>query len=728
MNNTDRNVDEEIEMIETQGSGEPDNTRNVNSRNLFLQQRIFAHHARHLPSRRIVALANGRSEGLNEISSFIPQLTLRIRNLPLEDHATMIANHIEQNDDLMQNDPQSEHLRSEILRDMPQCLTVKRTVKAKLSFSASQKLKKKPVGYLKRLKYRISMSFTKFNVALREICSEMELWYHPIKSIEGQFGSGIATYFKFLRWLFLINIITCLLSVSFIIIPQSLIGTKLDNSFRYLDLLLGNGFLTNSLMYYGFYSNQSIKVMPANTYHIPSAYFLTLGFCYLFTFVLLCCKVAQSYRKCFIETSGGIYNQYAMKIFCGWDFGISSYKAAKLCSSSLHRELKELLSETESDIDLSCFTKFLTIAIQILMTIFVLAMIASTGGLLWILLNQHKADVNNVWSILMVPLIVTGIINIFPSLISWLAKMEKYSNDRITLYVTIIRMYTMTLVVIGTLLTYWITRGNFDCWQTQLAQEIYRLILLDFIISVIGVLLVQMIRSKCCTIAFGKNVCSPNFDIARNTMNLIYNQTLFWVAFYFSPMMSVIIVLKMMLTFYIKKFGLVTFCEPPTKPWRAAQTQTLFLALALLGMVGSLIALGFVTIYKTTGDCGPFNAHNFIWEVFAEEILLVKRNSVVWSICEQFVGVGSMSVVLVIMCISVYYVRAKAIATKEMVQILREMLIMQSRDKEFLLKGFTQFSKNGLRSSLRDQQRERSFREKNKENTSLRAGPSNAEY
>lgn len=109
-----------------------------------------------------------------------------------------------------------------------------------------------------------------------------------------------------------------------------------------------------------------------------------------------------------------------MKIFCGWDFGISSYKAAKLCSSSLHRELKELLSETESDIDLSCFTKFLTIAVQILMTIFVLAIIASTGGLLWILLNQYKADVNNVWSILMVPLIVTGIINIFPSLISWL--------------------------------------------------------------------------------------------------------------------------------------------------------------------------------------------------------------------------------------------------------------------------------------------------------------------
>lgn len=226
--------------------------------------------------------------------------------------------------------------------------------------------------------------------------------------------------------------------------------------------------------------------------------------------------------------------------------------------------------------------------------------------------------------------------------------MENYSNDRIALYVTVIRMYAMALVVIGTLITYWITRGNFDCWQTQLAQEIYRLILIDFVISVFGVLLVQMTRSQLHATLW-KSISSPKFDIARNTMNLIYNQTLFWVAFYFSPMMSVVIVLKMMLTFYIKKFGLVTFCEPPSKPWRAAQTQTLFLALALLGMVGALIVLGFVTIYKTTGDCGPFNAHNFIWEVIAEEVLLVKRNSVIWSICEQLLGVGSMSIILLIM-------------------------------------------------------------------------------
>ena len=206
----------------------------------------------------------------------------------------------------------------------------------------------------------------------------------------------------------------------------------------------------------------------------------------------------------------------------------------------------------------------------------------------------------------------------------------------------------MALVVIGTLLSFWLTRGNIECWQTQLAQDIYRLILIDFMISVIGVFLVQMLRSQLHT-KLWKNIGFPKFDIAKNTMNLIYNQTLFWVAFYFSPTMSVVIVVKMMLTFYVKKFGLLTYCEPPSKPWRAAQTQTLFLALALLGMVGALIVLGYVIIYKETGGCGPFTVHNFTWEVIVEEVLLMKRDSLIWSICEQLFNRGSMSVVLLSM-------------------------------------------------------------------------------
>jgi len=54
-----------------------------------------------------------------------------------------------------------------------------------------------------------------------------------------------------------------------------------------------------------------------------------------------------------------------------------------------------------------------------------------------------------------------------------------------------------------------------------------------------------------------KGIGVPEFDIARGTLNVIYNQTLFIVGFYFSPLLALVVVLKMFITFYIRK---VRYC------------------------------------------------------------------------------------------------------------------------------------------------------------------------
>lgn len=42
---------------------------------------------------------------------------------------------------------------------------------------------------------------------LHDLVTSMELWYSSLKTIEGHFGSDVAAYFKFIRWLFILNFI-----------------------------------------------------------------------------------------------------------------------------------------------------------------------------------------------------------------------------------------------------------------------------------------------------------------------------------------------------------------------------------------------------------------------------------------------------------------------------------------------------------------------------------------
>lgn len=178
---------------------------------------------------------------------------------------------------------------------MPQCLTIKRCVKVKLSKSVSKKSKRKPLSCWKMFKYRWSMGFTKvitfvvnclniflcacacakffinvifekyykltkyllkkktycihmklilfqLKINIRDLAYSFELWYEPLKKIEGNFGTGVASFFKFLRWLFLVNLTIAIVSTSFIVIPKVIYNPGTSQSINWnimSDLITG---------------------------------------------------------------------------------------------------------------------------------------------------------------------------------------------------------------------------------------------------------------------------------------------------------------------------------------------------------------------------------------------------------------------------------------------------------------------------------------------------------
>lgn len=198
---------------------------------------------------------------------------------------------------------------------------------------------------------------------------------------------------------------------------------------------------------------------------------------------------------------------------------------------------------------------------------------------------------------------------------------------------TVIRNHTVVATVIGTLFVFWIINSTSHCWQTNLGEEIYRLIVLDFIASIFGMCL-QFIRSMLYK-KLSTKISRPEFNIARNTLNLIYNQTLFWMGFYFSPLMSLIIVIKLIFTFYIKRYELKKCYQQSSQPWRAAQTQTLFLALAFIGMIIMLLTIGYIITNVKSDDCGPFRNYSHTWDFIINGILSLKRDNKFWSIVSE---------------------------------------------------------------------------------------------
>ncbi|XP_018306588.1 transmembrane channel-like protein 5 isoform X2 [Mycetomoellerius zeteki] len=605
----------------------------------------------------------------DDLNSIIPYATLRMRNvahLSNEECANAIATHLQSSEKFMHDDPKLEQFRMETVRTIPQCLAVKQSVKSQLLATVNQKTTKRSISCWKLFKYNVSLKFAKIWVIMQNFLSTMKLWHRTIKTIESHHGSGIATYFKFLRWLLFLNTISCILSVSFIMIPQSLDQAYVSNNIKVLDFLTGSGFLSHTIMYYGFYSNGTVDVLLGTKYSIPFAYFLTLLFCYIVTFVILSLKVISSYRKSYVETHGKVHNLYSSKIFCGWDFSISSSKTAVLQSASIYKELEELLAETKQHIRLHWCTKFLLIIMQFAVTFIIIFMIFGAGALVWMLLSNYNKEAP--------------------------ASLERYNNKRTEIYVTIVRNYAIAAIIIGTLFVFWINHSRSHCWQTHLGEEIYRLIVLDFIASLFGAFL-HFTRSMLCKRYLTK-VGRPEFDIARSTLNLIYNQMLFWMGFYFSPSISIMIVIKLIFTFYVKRYELKRYYQGPSQPWRAAQTQTLFLALTFLSIIVILFMIGYVITNVKSDECGPFRNHLHTWDFIVDGMLSLKRDSTFWSVISELASPVTGAIILVGMSIAVYCLRAKTEASKEISQIFSNMLLLQSQDKQFLINSFSKYAKN----------------------------------
>ncbi|NXX89135.1 TMC7 protein, partial [Centropus bengalensis] len=587
----------------------------------------------------------------------------------------------------------------------------------------------------KQWKRASSKSLRKFVNEVKELSSYLKLWRHDIHSIEGKFGTGIQSYFSFLRFLVLLNFIIFILMFSFVTLPSIISKYGVFNSsfakippknvephctvykpsgnkglvyfYTYLkDLLSGTGFLEMTSLFYGYYAIDDAWFSILR-YNLPLAYLLAT-FAYLALSLLWIIKRSVEGFKQNLVHDEDQFQSYCNKVFAGWDFCITDPNAARLKHRSLQYELQTDLEEERMKrkiADRTMKEKLRIYSLRIFINIIVIAVLSGCFYSIYraTVFSQENSNVSirgdirtdaaNLLVQYLPSMVITLANFIAPQIFSILIRFEDYS-PAFEIRLTLMRCVFVRLANIGVLLfslwsqiSYCATDKckacgyNYElypCWESQVGQEMYKLMIFDFIIIIAVTLFFDFPRKLLVTHCSCKPVqwCGlQEFGISDNVLEIIYGQTICWIGTFFSPLLPAIATVKYFIIFYIKKISLIHTRKPPARPIRASSSNFFFLVVLLIGLVLAFIPLGIsIAHIPSSKACGPFRNYNTSWAVVPATVLGFPTGlqQVLYGIASEAFAVPFFMVI----CLVMFYFIALAGAHKRVVEQLREQLVM----------------------------------------------------
>ncbi|CAG0880488.1 unnamed protein product [Cyprideis torosa] len=601
------------------------------------------------------------------------------------------------------------------------------------------------------------------------VVSQWKQFFHffvPFRSsmrqIEAFFGTGMVSYFIFLRRLLYLNLAISLLLFLFIVLPHLVLeetstkstvgggestagplprveadrscnGTNVTVEFcsECYDNLVQNsqennsvldkiqaGFLgTNAFeltpLFYGYYQRDPLSFPNLRwRYNVPLAYLLVTLVHIFISFVSIVRDAAKGFQDS-LMTHKGNFNKYCSLFFAGWDFCIRKASAASIKKRAIYHEVKGLITSErlkEERRNRTTAKKFRLYSLRFVSNLISLCLLAAAGFAILkaASFSLSKSDtVEEGFKQLLyeyLPSIVIILLNLFvPYLFMFLLTFEDYSplfEDKMTL----LRMLLLRLASLGTLMWSFYDMVQCDapvtncagdgeeckapvCWETYVGQQIYRLTILDFLVALVTTICLPIPR-KLLGRCFASNekirgIVVATFNLPKELLDLIYVQSLSWFGAFFSPVVPLLTLVKLFLLFYVKKFYLSHLCLPPSKVHQASRTNAFFMVILLVSFCVVTVPVGFVVSdIRPSLACGPFRGLDFMWQ---EVLKTIEKWPGLLKIAE-FMNTSAFFIPLIIaLCIALYYYYAVGRANKALVATLRRQLVVEGKDKQFLL-------------------------------------------
>ncbi|KAM8879965.1 transmembrane channel-like protein 5 isoform 3-T3 [Spinachia spinachia] len=624
------------------------------------------------------------------------------------------------------------------IRDLPMSFDEKKHIRSQVLALKSSKRSRQFTCFAD-CSENVSLSFRRFGYSLNSARQTLELWQGIMKEIGGKFGTSVVIYFVFLKWLLVFNIFSFLVNFGFITIPLLVYDASPNVppnvSFSGLEILTGAGYFTYTVMYYGGYSNATLHGL--GEYNMQLAYFFTISVYMVLCGIALIFNMGSLFMKNYVladPTSNG-----AWQLLCSWDFSIINERAVRQRKNNLRVQLKESLSEKAHRELLTLTERLKHFGVYLGSWLLSTGLAVGCGVSIYYLCQyeqQRATDAAN-WSLLqdaetlLVPFVVSLMNLVVPLFYSLFNKFEHYSSQRRQIYALVVRNVLLKMSILAVLCYYWmnVVAKRFSCWESIVGQALYRLVIVDFLFLMLGSFFGEFLSNVIGTRLLPR-LGVPEFDVARNVLELIYAQTLAWIGIYFSPLLPAIQILKFFILFYLKKVSLIQNCQPPRRSGRAAQMQTIFIALLFFPFfVGALSMVAYTAWSLSPSEqCGPFRGLNNTFSVvgvWMEDLEKIPGSQwAVWiyqNVIRSEIFYFFISLIIVVI---IYIFWQVTQGRKQLIRLLKQRIVNEGKDKSFLLDKLQNLQRSQPDKASKQKNQKKHSKQRRDDHSST--GPSNS--
>lgn len=296
-----------------------------------------------------------------------------------------------------------------------------------------------------------------------------------------------------------------------------------------------------------------------------------------------------------------------------------------------------------------------------------------------------------------------------PLIFNYLVQFERYS-PKFVIKITLLRTVFLRLSSLAVLLSrFYLLVSNdiegFDCyngkesspvcWETYVGQQFYKLFITDFVTHIVVTFFINFPRSLLARHSekkFVKFIGEQEFELSKHVLDVVYSQTLCWLGSFYAPFLPAIAVVLNFLMFYIKKFACLINSKPSPILYRASRSNSLFMFILLLSFVVAVVPVVYaVAEILPSRSCGPFRGLDSVWD--AAITAFMKLPAFFQNIIFFFGTAGFAIPSFVVLTLFLYYYYAVSAANKHMVEVLKNQLVLEGHDKQFLLNRLSSFLK-----------------------------------